>query len=105
MGSEFVVTIPIAAESASHHNPVADSEQPLPRLPQYRILVVDDVPASAKTLCMMLQSLGQQTTMAHDGPAAIECLQTHKPEIVFLDIAMPGMDGYQVAQRLRQQQA
>jgi CheY-like chemotaxis protein len=89
------------AESAAPQSPA-----PFKRgngLPRHRVLVVDDVYASAKTLAMMLESINQEVAIAHDGPAAIEHVLSQRPDIVFLDIAMPGMSGYEVAQHLRQQ--
>jgi signal transduction histidine kinase/ActR/RegA family two-component response regulator len=71
------------------------------RLPQHRILLVDDAVASAKMLAIMLRSLGQQVELRHDGPAALEAIHALQPTLVLLDIAMPGMTGYEVAERVR----
>lgn len=70
-------------------------------IPAHRILVVDDVAASAHTLAMMLRVIGQEVAEANDGPTAIEWALANRPGVVFLDIAMPGMSGYDVARRLR----
>ena len=51
----------------------------------------------------LLRLLGHDIRIAHDGPSAIELARSHRPEIVLLDIGLPGMDGYQVAQWLRQE--
>ncbi len=51
---------------------------------------------------MMLGGLGQKTWVEHDGPAALAALDEFRPDVVFLDIAMPGMDGYEVARRIRE---
>jgi CheY-like chemotaxis protein len=75
------------------------------RLARHRVLVVDDVYASAKTLAMMLESINQDVLIAHDGPAAIDQVMANRPDIVFLDISMPGMNGYDVARHLRAQNA
>ena len=53
---------------------------------------------------MILRGIGQEVAVANDGPSAIEEVGHFKPEVVFLDIAMPGMDGYEVARRLRAEQ-
>jgi PAS domain S-box-containing protein len=99
-GSEFIVTLPAAAngqsESITRH-----TLQQVTSLPRHRILVVDDVGASAKTLAMMLNGIGQDVAIANDGQSAIARALESKPDVVFLDIAMPGMDGYEVARRLR----
>jgi two-component system CheB/CheR fusion protein len=98
-GSEFIVTLPLCAEVA------ASELAPAPRasgaVPNLRILVVDDVQASAKTLAMMLRSIGQEVWMAHDGPAALAAARDRQPDVIFLDIAMPGMSGYEVARQIR----
>jgi CheY-like chemotaxis protein len=65
------------------------------------VLVVDDVRESAVTLAQMLQLLGHDVATAHDGQAALAQVSDKKPEVVLLDIAMPGMNGYEVARRIR----
>jgi len=109
-GSEFVVKLPAVAFDAlvPAGAPECDAGRARPRpcnLPQHRVLVVDDVPASAKTLAMMLKSIGQDVSMRHDGLAAIEWALANRPNVVFLDISMPGMNGYEVATRLRAEPA
>lgn len=99
-GSEFVVhlpamdTVPTPAEAA----PAApEAERAAPR----RILVVDDNRDGARTLSMLLQLDGHQVNTAHDGPAALETADAWQPDVVLLDIGLPGMDGLEVARRLR----
>ncbi len=105
-GSEFTVRLPAIepppADDAKHATPAAARRRDGP--PRHRILVVDDVYASAKTLAMMLESIGQDVALAHDGQEAIDYVVAHHPDVVFLDIAMPGMNGYDVARRLRQRE-
>jgi CheY-like chemotaxis protein/two-component sensor histidine kinase len=99
-GSEFEVRLPAFPGEASH----AAVAQPLAgalRLPSHRILVVDDLTSSADTLALMLESLGQRLHVAYGGAAALEAYDAFEPEIAFIDIAMPGIDGYEVARRLR----
>ena len=99
-GSEFIVTLPAAPNGQSE--PTARHVlQQVSSIPRHRILVVDDVQASAMTLAMMLRGMGQDVSTANDGPTAITQMLEFKPEVVFLDIAMPGMDGYEVARRSR----
>lgn len=102
MGSEFIVTLPtfLAAGGPAAAGTVHRSTK-FRALPQRRILVVDDNQPAAQTLAMMLQRMGQEVAVVHDGQAAIDWAVTHKPDAVFLDIAMPEMDGYEVACRLR----
>jgi two-component system CheB/CheR fusion protein len=102
-GSEFVVRLPLHA-AVLQQAPPAATHRPGNGLARHRVLVVDDVYASAKTLAMMLESINQDVAIAHDGPAAIEHVLANQPDIVFLDISMPGMSGYDVARRLRDQE-
>ncbi len=99
-GSEFVVRLPLLKLQPAA--PPVSPPAPRAALPRHRVLVVDDVYASAKTLAMMLQSINQDVEIANDGPSAIEQAGSRRPDIVFLDIAMPGMNGYDVARALRQ---
>jgi PAS domain S-box-containing protein len=100
-GSTFVVSLPLDAGTP----PIASAPavpEPLAAPPHHRILVVDDVEPSANTLAIMLESLGQQACVAYDGVAAIAAAADYRPELAFVDIAMPGMDGYEVARRMRE---
>jgi CheY-like chemotaxis protein len=66
-----------------------------------RILVVDDNRDAADSLGMLLQILGADVRIAHDGPQALDACEAYDPAVVLLDIGMPGMDGYEVARRIR----
>jgi CheY-like chemotaxis protein len=68
-----------------------------------RLLVVDDNQDAADSLAMLLRLQGHEVRVAYSGVAALEMTKTYRPDVVFLDIGMPGMDGYEVARRLRQQ--
>jgi CheY-like chemotaxis protein len=68
-----------------------------------RILVVDDSRDEAESLAMLLNLMGSDVRVAHDGPAALEAMSSYQPAVVLLDIGMPGMDGYEVARRARRQ--
>ena len=68
-----------------------------------RILVVDDSPDAADSLGLLLSVLGHQVRVVYDGPTALQAASSFQPQLVFLDIGLPGMDGYEVAQRLRRQ--
>jgi CheY-like chemotaxis protein len=98
-GSEFVVGLPLLA-SASPDSEDA-FEPPRPTGEAQRILVVDDNVDAAESLTELLRIYGHDAQMVHDGPAALELVPSFLPAVVFLDIAMPGMDGYEVARRLR----
>lgn len=66
-----------------------------------RILVVDDNLDSAESLALLLGLQGHEVRTAMDGPGAIAAALSFRPEIVFLDIGLPGMDGYEVARKMR----
>ena len=101
-GSEFVVRLPLLNETlpSATSSITASTEAPQP-LPTLRVLVVDDVQASAKTLVLMLRALDQDAEAVFDGRTAIRRMMQEHFDVVFLDIAMPGMDGLEVARELR----
>ena len=98
-GAEFTLRLPLSTQAADVR------PQPAPAaaraLPARRVLVVDDNTDAALTLDLLLKSLGQETHVVHDGHAALEAVGHFRPDIVLLDIGMPGLDGYEVARRLR----
>ena len=104
-GCEFVVRLPLMLQERQEPNDKANGEQPQepPRSSGYRLLVVDDNRDAADSLALLLRLQGHEVRVAHDGPAALEMVNGYRPALVFLDIGMPGMDGYEVARRLRQQ--
>jgi CheY-like chemotaxis protein len=65
------------------------------------VLVVDDNVDAASAMDLLLQSLGHETRVVHDGTQALQIAVDFWPDIVLLDIGMPGIDGYEVARRLR----
>jgi PAS domain S-box-containing protein len=99
LGSEFTVRLPLLS-SVAVDTPVALS-RPLTRIAGQRILVVDDNVDAAESLGALLRCLGAQVVTVHDGPSALEALRAEKPVAAVLDIGMPGMDGYEVARRVR----
>ncbi|MEN6624915.1 MAG: response regulator [Candidatus Sumerlaeia bacterium] len=100
-GSEFVIRLPMAGEERVAGKPRAAVFAPA-WSPMRRILVVDDVADSAESLADLLILWGHDIQTAHDGPTAIKVAHAFQPEVVLLDIAMPGMDGYEVARKLRE---
>ena len=79
-------------------SPEPESSKPACR----RILVVDDNIDAARSLAKVLTLLhGQNVEVAHDGPSALETAEAFRPEIVLLDIGLPGMSGHEVAEQLR----
>lgn len=70
-------------------------------MPKLRVLVVDDSVDAAETLTMLLGLWGHDVRSAPDGPTAVETAAAHRPHVVLLDISLPGLSGYEVAERLR----
>jgi CheY-like chemotaxis protein len=70
---------------------------------RFRILVVDDNHDSALSLAMMLSIMGHETRTAHDGESAVATAESFLPDVVLLDIGLPKLNGYEVAQRIREQ--
>jgi PAS domain S-box-containing protein len=97
-GSEFVVRLPVsrAVERTSHQ--AAHTGDGRGR----RVLIVDDNVGAAKMLALLLNALGShELELAHDGLGALDAVAAFRPEIMLLDIGLPRMSGYEVAQRLR----
>jgi PAS domain S-box-containing protein len=102
-GSEFVARLPaFTGERRAPEGAKAEPEEARP-VPRRRVLVVDDNVDAADSLAMLLRLEGQDVRAAHDGRAALKLADEFRPELVFLDIGMPGMDGYEVCRQLRQQ--
>jgi PAS domain S-box-containing protein len=99
-GSEFVVHLPLAKGSPADGARLAD--QPPALLSPRRVLVVDDNRDAADSLGMLLKFVGADVQVVYDGAAALKTLDVYQPAVVLLDIGMPGMDGYEVARRIRQ---
>ena len=102
-GSEFVVRLPVMQAALAPQAPApASITQPPAKAPQ-RVLVVDDNIDAANGLAMLLEMTGHGTRLAYDGPAAVQAAIDYQPDVILLDIGLPGLDGYKVAQRIRQQ--
>jgi PAS domain S-box-containing protein len=98
-GSEFVIRLPLATGAPLPSSSDAEADQ---RIGAGRnVLVVDDNVDSAQGLALLLDLWGFAPRIAHDGPGALAAAATHQPVAVLLDIGLPGMDGYEVARRLR----
>jgi len=102
-GSEFTLRVPLLENAAAPapEAPKAAAEGSARPMLAKRILVVDDNVDAAITLELLLKSLGHETCVVHDGLQAIRMAIEFRPEVVLLDIGMPGLDGYEVARRLR----
>ncbi len=100
-GSAFTVTLPItpvgeAASTKPRESTVVNTVKPL------RILIVDDNVDGAFALSMLLKKMDHEVHAMHGGEEALGLVKDFKPDVVFLDIGMPGMDGYEVCRRMRE---
>ena len=97
-GSEFIVRLPVSADAPA----TGQGDRLDVRFRgQTRVLVVDDNEDAADSLGALLQVMGADVRIAHDGPTALEIFREYHPAAVFLDLGMPEMDGYEVAKRIR----
>lgn len=103
-GSELVVLLPLA----HHEGDARPTEHPIPApsvsaglSKPCRILIVDDNRDAANSLAMLLEIKGAEVEVTYDGASALEALERKPSDIVILDIGMPGMDGHEVARRIR----
>jgi CheY-like chemotaxis protein len=101
-GSEFVVRLPVMGTPATQP-PAAPKESAEPPGPCLRVLVVDDNLDAAESLGLLLNASGHEFQTAYDGSTALEVALAYRPNVVLLDIGLPGIDGYEVAKKLRQQ--
>ena len=99
-GSEFVVHLPLLANGEASENQATPEhgDEPENRL---RVLVVDDNHDSADTLAKVVAMAGHHVRTAYDGERALSVVEAFQPGIVLLDIGLPGLNGYQVAERIR----
>ena len=104
-GSDFTIRLPSASKPAATRTdaPTSPSTATEPR--KARILVVDDNIDTARGMARLLKLIGHTIATAHSGPEAIEAARQHRPDFVLLDIGLPGMTGYEVAARLRQEES
>lgn len=98
-GSEFIISLPAAP--SERPEPVPETAESPAAAHGRRVLVVDDDRDAAESLVMLLEFSGHQVAYAHDGPSALALFQEFAPQVVLLDIGMPQMSGYEVAERLR----
>ncbi len=95
LGSEFVVRLP--AEFG-----VSPGQPTEPQLHGWRVMVVDDNVDYAESIALLLRASGYQVQVVHTGPEALLAMAESRPDVVVLDIGLPGMDGYEVARRIRE---
>ena len=100
-GSEFIVRLP--AMPAPLQLPSSPALKTNPVNENCRVLVVDDNIDAAQSLAMLVEISGHETQVAYDGPSALKTALTWQPDVVLLDIGLPGLNGYEVAMRIRQE--
>jgi len=98
-GSTFVVRLPALPQSATEKP--RETGGPTAFGAARRILVIDDDPDVADSLTMLLETFGATVRVAYSGAAGLELLAAFRPELIFLDLGMPEMDGYETARRIR----
>jgi signal transduction histidine kinase/CheY-like chemotaxis protein len=96
-GSEFEVRLPLASPAPREAHALSSR----PNFTERRILIVDDNHDAADTLATLLTAYGATVSVAYSGREALATVATFAPEVTLLDIGMPGMDGYEVARRIR----
>jgi CheY-like chemotaxis protein len=108
-GSVFTVRLPLLVGEdlvltlAPTHSVAEATPAAAPAVPGLRILVVDDNQDSACSMTLLLELQGHQVNVAHAGQAALKIAGEFRPDVILLDIGMPGMNGYEVARQLRVQ--
>lgn len=101
-GSEFTVSLPLSAVSVPVDVP---APPPVPRVSseRRRILIADDNVDAADTLALLLQGSGRDVRVVYDGEAAIREAEDFRPDLMLLDIGMPGLSGHETCRRIRRQ--
>lgn len=99
LGSTFEIRLPVLPMTTTPSpHPPSNTVRP----PSQRVLVVDDNADAAESLSLLLQVQGHEVKVVHDGPAAVDEVAAWKPHVVFLDVGLPGMDGFEVVKELRE---
>lgn len=100
-GSEFIVCLPRSRPATGRGEPSAPQPRASEEVRARRVLIVDDNRDAANTLAELLQMLGSEVAVAHDGLAAVARVAQFAPDVVLLDIGLPDINGYEVARRVR----
>jgi CheY-like chemotaxis protein len=103
LGSQFTVRLPLVAGAQPALVPAKPRRAAKHKLPRRVVLVVDDTRDSAFILSRLLGILGQRVITANSGESALDAARRERPDVVISDIAMPTMDGYELARRLRRE--
>jgi signal transduction histidine kinase/ActR/RegA family two-component response regulator len=101
-GSEFVIKLPVQVEH-TNNGKTRPVDQTSAGLTPRRVMVVDDNRDVAESMGMLLKLLGADVHVVYSGAEALQALDAYRPSVVLMDIGMPGIDGLEVARRIRQQ--
>jgi len=99
-GAEFVVRLPALVAACEETLRVPSPERA--RSARARVLLVEDNADAAESLVLLLELLGHRVRVTRDGPSALEAARANVPDVMIVDIGLPGMDGYEVARQVRQ---
>jgi CheY-like chemotaxis protein len=100
-GSEFRIRLPLTAIQRTTQATLDASARQ--RVPKQRVLIADDNRDAAEILALLLEAAGHEVHCSHSGHEALDLATRERPDVLVLDIGMPGMDGYEVAERVRRQ--
>lgn len=100
-GSEFILRLPVALPEAPQP-PSTVNETAQPSIRPLRVLLVDDNVDTVLSFSMLIEAHGHDVRTAHDGLAAVQAAIDYRPDVALLDIGLPGLNGYEVAKRIRQ---
>jgi PAS domain S-box-containing protein len=103
LGTTFIVRLPVLSEPPGESNGAQPEAQQVPLMKMRRILVVDDNADALESLSRLVGLMGNEVRRAHNGLEALEVGRTFQPEIVLMDLGMPGLSGYEAACRMRQE--
>ena len=100
LGTGVVITLPLSSEARAPEDP-HEHRQPASPAEHLDVLVVEDNPDAAELLRALLDSWGHRVRVARDGLAGVSVASSQVPQVGIVDIGLPGLNGYQVAERLR----
>jgi CheY-like chemotaxis protein/anti-sigma regulatory factor (Ser/Thr protein kinase) len=101
-GSVFTLRLPVLSTPLAVNRPETASRPTVTPNRRLRVLIVDDSQDSARSLARVLKLWGHETRVAHDGQTALDSIVSESFDVIFLDIGLPGMNGYQVGELIRE---
>jgi PAS domain S-box-containing protein len=104
-GSTFTIRLPVTAGNIAPAVPGDENDGQAASGPKRRILVVDDNRDGAESLAVMLRLLGNEIKTAHDGLQAVAEVERFRPEVILMDVGMPGLNGLEATRRIREQES